>query len=154
MANEGLKQLRELALQASRWKHPDYPEKWRCAPDYTDRTANGLTKCIMAFLKFNGYLGERINSTGRYIDNSRTVTDILGDSRRIGSNRWIGTAGLKGTADISAIIRGHSIKIEVKMKDRQSPDQKAYQEAVEKAGGLYWLCHSYDEFLNFFNELK
>ena len=154
MQSEGLKELRELALQHSRWKHPTMPEQWRCTHNYTDKTAGGLTKCILDFLKFNGFVGERINSTGRYIDKSKTVTDTLGFSRRIGSGQWIPTAGIKGTADISAVIRSRAVKIEVKMKDKQSPDQVEYQKQVEQSGGLYWLVRSFDEFLNFYNELK
>lgn len=124
------------------------PEYARSTRNYTDRTANGLTKCIIDWLIFSGHQAERINSTGRYLDNSKVVSDVLGTKKRIGSGKWIPGTRTKGTADISATIRGKSVKIEVKMKDRQSPDQKAYQEAIEKAGGLYWICHSMDEFLN------
>lgn len=154
MRSEGLAQLRELALQHSRWKHPTMPEQWRCTHNYTDRTSGGLTKCILDFLKFNGFVGERINSTGRYIDRSKVVTDVLGNSRRIGSGQWIPTAGIKGTADISAVIRSRAVKIEIKMKDKQSPDQIEYQRQVEAAGALYWICHSFNEFLTLYNELK
>lgn len=153
MQSKGLAILRDLALQASRWKHPTMKEEWRCTHNYTDKTANGLTKCIIDFLRFNGYQAERINCTGRYKDNTKVVTDVLGDMRHIGSMKWLPTSGQKGTADISCIVRGRSIKIEVKMKDRQSPDQKKYQEEVERAGGLYWICRSFDEFLNYYNEL-
>lgn len=154
MQSKGLQELKDLALQDSRWKHPTLPAKWLSIRNYNDRTANGLTKCIIDYVRFNGYLAERITCTGRPLDNTQIVTDVLGDSRKIGTITWLPTSGQKGTADISAIIRGHSVKIEVKMKDRQSPDQKAYQEQVEKAGGVYWLCHSFDEFLGFYKEFK
>lgn len=153
MSSKGLSELRELALQDSRWKHPTMPEKWLSIRNYTDRTANGLTKCIIDYVHFNGYLAERINCTGRPIDNTQIMTDVLGDSRKIGSVKWIPTSGQKGTADISATIRGRSVRIEVKMKDKQSPDQVEYQNQVEAAGGLYWLVRSFDEFLSFYNEL-
>ncbi len=150
----GLKQLRELALEYSRKRHPNIPEYARSYPVYSDRTANGLTRCILDFLKFSGHQGERVNSTGRYLDNSIVVENVLGDKKRIGSGQWIPGAGVKGTADISAVISGKAVKVEVKMKDRQSADQKAYQEAVERAGGLYWLVRSFDDFLEHYNQLS
>jgi hypothetical protein len=154
MKSEGLAQLRELALQASRWKHPTMPEEWRCTHNYTDKTANGLTKCILDWCRFNGYQAERIAVTGRYIDNTKVVSDTLGFKRKIGTGKWIKGSMQKGSADLSIIIRGHAIKAEIKIKDKQSPDQVEYQRQVEQAGGLYWLCHNFDEFLNYFNELK
>src|ERR1035437_9924064 len=148
-----LSQLRELALTDSRTKHPDFPEFARVIKPYNDRSANGFTRCIIDFLNFSGHLSERINCTGRPIDQTKIVTDYLGDKRSIGSIKWLPTSGQKGTADISATIWGKSVKIEVKMRDRQSQDQKSYQLKIEKAGGYYWLVRSFDEFLRFYNEL-
>lgn len=145
--------LRELALQDSRQKHPSLPEQYRSIRTYTDKSANGLTRCIIDWLRFNNFQAERINCTGRPIDNTKVVTDVLGDSRRIGSVQWLPTSGQKGTSDISAVIRGKAVKIEVKMRDRQSEDQKSYQLQIEKAGGYYWLVRSFDEFMNFYNQL-
>ncbi|HUT43367.1 MAG TPA: hypothetical protein VMW95_03440, partial [Desulfobacterales bacterium] len=62
--------------------------------------------------------------------------------------------GQKGTADISATIKGLSVKIEVKMKDKQSPDQKIYQEQVERAGGLYFVARDFTSFKQWFDELN
>jgi len=149
----GLAQLKELSLAHSRTRYPDLPEYARCTRSYNDRTANGLTKCIIDFLTFSGWQAERINSTGRPIDNTKIITDVLGSKRRIGSMKWIPGTGTKGTADISATINGRSCKIEVKMKDRQSEDQKRYEEQVIRAGGLYWIVRSFEEFLNKYNGL-
>ena len=146
-----LKTLRELALSHSRNRYPAMPEYARCTKSYNDRTANSLTRCVIDFLNFSGWQAERINSTGRPLDNRKVVTDILGDMRRVGSVKWLPTSGQKGTADISATINGRSVKIEVKMKDRQSENQKRYEEQVIRAGGLYWLVRSFAEFLSFYN---
>lgn len=150
---EGIIQLKELALAHSLTRYPDLPEYARCTRNYTDKTANGLAKCIIDYLNFSGHQAERINSTGRPIDNTKIVRDVLGTQRRIGSMKWIPGTGTKGTADISATIRGKSVKIEVKMKDRQSKDQKKYQVQIERAGGLYWLVRSFEEFLTLYNEM-
>ena len=154
MASKGLKELRQLALADSRTRYPDMPEYVRSTRNYTDKTANGLTRCIIDFLRFSGWQAERINCTGRPIDNTKIVTDVLGSQRRIGSIKWIPGTGQKGTSDISAVIHGRAVKIEVKMRDRQSEDQKSYQLKIEKAGGYYWLVRSFEEFLNFYNQLN
>jgi hypothetical protein len=60
----------------------------------------------------------------------------------------------KGSADISATINGRSVKIEIKMQDKQSEAQRKYQEQVELAGGKYWLVRSFDQFLTYYNDLK
>lgn len=126
---------------------PDYVPK----TTYTDKTANGLTKCIVHWLNLNGWQAERISTTGRYIDNSKVVTDVLGNRKKIGSGKYIKGSGTNGSADISATIKGRSIKIEVKIgKDRQSDAQKKYQEMIEKAGGVYFIATDFDEFMMFY----
>jgi len=150
---EGLKELKMIALDENRRRFPNLPESARYIKPYTDKTANGLTRAIIDFLRLSGSQSERINSTGRPIDNTKVITDVLGSKRRIGSMRWIPGTGQKGTADISATIKGRAVKIEIKMKDRQSEDQKAYQLQVERAGGLYWLVRSFDEFITLYNTI-
>lgn len=145
-------QLKDIAGRYHRLKFPHTPDYARCCHRYNDRTANGLTRCILDFLKFSGWQAERINCTGRPLDGRKVVTDVLGRSRQIGSLKWVRTTGAKGTADISATIMGKSIKIEIKMKDRQSPDQARYQSQVEASGGLYWLVRSFDEFKKQYND--
>jgi len=114
---------------------------------FTDKTANGLTKCVIAWINLHGGQAERINTTGRMIDKTKVVSDALGQKRMIGSVEWQKGTGTKGSADISATIQSRSVKIEVKMKDKQSIDQIKYQNAIENAGGQYWLVHNFDEFI-------
>ena len=145
-----LKQLSDLqhAYACSRTKMPtDYVVRTK----YTDATANGLTKCVTDYINLIGGQAERISNTGRYIDESRIVTDVLGNRKKIGSGKYIKGQGTNGTADISATYKGKSIKIEIKMKDKQSEAQKEYQQAIERAGGIYFICHNFDEFLEKFN---
>jgi hypothetical protein len=68
------------------------------------------------------------------------------------AGKWTPGQGTKGTADISATIRGRSVKIEVKYgKDRQSDAQKQYQEDIERAGGVYIIARDMDQFLDWFD---
>jgi hypothetical protein len=126
---------------------PDYVVKTK----YSDKTANGLTKAIISWINLNGYQAERISTTGRYVDNSKIVTDVLGNRKKIGSGKYIKGTGTNGSADISATIKGKSIKIEVKIgNDKQSEAQIKYQEMIEKAGGIYFIAKNFDEFYGFY----
>lgn len=143
-----LQELKELAMAANRAKYPNLPESARYIGKFSDKTANGLTRCIIEWLRLNGQQAERISVTGRYIDNTRVATDCLGTKKKIGSGRWIKPTMQKGTADISATINGRSVKIEVKIsEDRQSEAQRQYQRQVEAAGGVYMIAKTFDGFM-------
>lgn len=147
--NTALKMLADLALEAKKKQYPDFP--YPVKPRFSDRTANGLTKCIITFLKLWGYQAERISNTGRMIDRRQKVTDVSGFTKVIGSTEWIPGTGTNGTADISATINGRSVKIEVKIgRDAQSEAQKTYQYDVERAGGIYIVAKDFQGFYDWF----
>lgn len=148
-----MKELIELALAENRKKYPTFPDHLRPKPKYTDKTANGLTKCIIHWILFNGFQAERISSMGRMIDNRTSYQNVIGQNVTIGSTQYIPGSGTKGTADISATIKGRSVKVEVKIgKDRQSDNQKKYQADVERAGGVYIIARDFDSFLQWYKE--
>ncbi|MFA6402782.1 MAG: hypothetical protein WCX31_14360 [Salinivirgaceae bacterium] len=148
---QGIKHLKALYLAENKRKYPSIPDYARSFPDYSDKTANGLTKCIIDFIKLSGYQAERINCMGRIIDNRETVSDVMGNIRTIGRVQYGKTTGQRGTADISATIKGRSVKIEVKIgRDRQSQAQKDYQKLVENSGGVYFIATDFEQFYNWF----
>ena len=148
MKSQAILRLRELAWSESRRKFPELPEYARTIHPYKANDANGLTRCIIDFLKMSGWQAERVAVTGRYIDTSRVVTNVLGQQKRIGSGKYIPSSMQKGSADMSATIKGRSIKIEVKYgNDVQSEAQKEYQMQVERAGGLYIIARDFDAFM-------
>ena len=148
-----LDRLKELKLNESINEHPNVPRYAIAVPKYTDKTANGLTKCILDYLQLSNHQAERINTMGRPIDNRKQVTDVLGRTKTIGSMTWGKSTATKGSADISATIYGRSVKIEVKIgKDRQSQDQKVYQENIEKSGGQYWIVKNFDDFMKKYDQ--
>jgi hypothetical protein len=56
---------------------------------------------------------------------------------------------LKGMPDISAIIKGQYIGIEVKTATgKQEPDQKRWEQEIVKAGGVYILARSTFDVMN------
>jgi hypothetical protein len=146
--------LKELKLNESINEHPNVPRYAIAVPKYTDKTANGLTKCILDYLQLSNHQAERINTMGRPIDNRKQVTDVIGRTKTIGTMTWGKSTATKGSADISATIEGLSVKIEVKIgKDRQSEDQKIYQAKIEKAKGYYWIVKNFDDFMKKYDEL-
>lgn len=149
--SQAVKYLEKLANDVARTKNPNTPVEWLAPRKYKDDTANGLTKCVIDFIRFNGGQAERIANMGRVIDNRKTFVDVVGRSRTIGKTQYIPGNGFNGTADISAILYGKSVKIEVKIgSDRQSEAQKNYQLVVEQAGGIYLITTSFEQFFNWY----
>lgn len=134
-----------------RQKYPAVPAEWLAKTKYNDRTANGLTRCVIDFLTFKGWQAERINSMGRMVDDRKTYIDVVGRYKTIGSVKWVKGTSTAGTADISATIAGRSVKIEIKIgTDRQSHWQRNYQQVIERSGGLYFIAKSFQEFYRWY----
>lgn len=149
----GISHLNRLAVQRNMELHPNVPTQCLYTPTYSDRKANDLTKAIITWLKLNGHQAERINTTGRPVDERKTYTDVLGRRRTIGTLKWIRSTTTRGSADISAVINGKAVKIEVKIgKDRQSADQKKYQRDIEQAGGVYIIAKDFQVFYDWYIE--
>lgn len=148
---DSVKMLEAMAFEAKRLKFPSIPITHLMRETYRDDKANDLTKCVCKFIKLKGYQAERISTTGRPIDRRETFTDVLGKTRTIGSVQWIPGTVTKGSADISATIHGHSVKIEIKIgRDHQSQAQKDYQSEIERAGGLYFICKDFTSFVEWY----
>ena len=150
-----LKLLHEMATNKARQKYIDagIDPNYSVAPVFKVSTANGLTKAVIKFLTLSGWQAERISTTGRPIDKRYEYTDVLGHRKMAGSVKWIPGTIRRGSADISSTIMGRSVKWEVKIKDKQSPDQKSYEQEIKKAGGYYFLIHNIDEFMEIYNKL-
>jgi hypothetical protein len=152
MTKQNKKRLVDLAMNILKEKYPSFPDHAIPIPKYSDKTANGLTKCIKDFLNNSGWQAERINTTGRMIDDSKVVTDVVGFQRKVGTVKWIPGTGTKGSADLSATIAGRSVKIEVKIaKDRQSEYQKQYEQSITQAGGVYIIARDFDGFIQWYD---
>ena len=154
MNKQNKKRYQDLVLQDQKIKAPSVPDYGRPPANCKETGANDLTRLICSFINLSGYQAERISTTGRMLDQKKTVTDCIGRERTIGSVKFIPGTSTKGSADISATIQGRSIKIEVKWeKDRQSTYQKEYEQAITKAGGIYFIAKTFDEFLLFYDQL-
>lgn len=95
-------------------------------------TANDTTRMIVNFLNQKGCYATRINNTGIY-------------DKSFGGFRKSHTE--KGVPDILVSCYGNFLALEIKKKDKQSPEQITTQQRIEKSGGKYYIIHSFEEFM-------
>jgi hypothetical protein len=149
-----INRFQELHLKEQRIKFPSFPDFARPPANCKESGANDLTRLVVSWINLNGYQSERISTTGRILDGTKIVSDVLGRKRTIGSAKYIPGTSTKGSADVSSTIQGISVKIEVKwQKDTQSEHQKTYQNAVQKAGGIYYIAQTFDDFVIWYDDL-
>ena len=131
----------EQTYQAWHYCGKNIPTHLQSDFKFYDKTANGLTKLIMAWLKVNGHFAARINS-GAVFD------------RRLGVYR-ANSGATVGMADINAVVKGKSISIEVKIgRDKIRDSQLKVKSEIEAAGGIYIIVRSFDDFRQQFEMLS
>ena len=145
--------LNALMMEQLKQKYPNIPEAYIPKTDWNDNSANALTKCVIAWIQFMGGQAERISSQGQYREGKKIPvgSGILAHTKQL-PGKWTPGQSTKGTADISATIRGRSVKIEIKQKDKQSEAQKQYQQAIENAGGVYIIVRTFDDFVVWYEQ--
>ena len=157
MNKENKKRFQDLYLKTKLISHPSFIGRENCIPpaNIKEAGANDLTRLVIDFIIFNDGQAERISSMGRYIDGTKQVTDCIGRKRTIGTGKYVKSTTTNGTADISATIKGRSVKIEIKWKkDTQSKDQKKYEASINKAGGIYIIVKTFDDFVDWFDDFN
>ena len=146
--------LKALELDDLRLKYPSMDERYIPFTKWSDNSANALTKCVIAYITFRGGQAERISSQGQYREGAKIQvgTGEIAYHKQL-PGKWTPGQSTKGTADISSTIRGRSVKIEIKYgKDVQSQVQKEYQASIERAGGVYIIVRSFDEFVVWYEQ--
>lgn len=130
---QAVKDLEQMEYDI-RYKNSVMPESARFKDKYRDDTANGLTKCVILYIKLIGGFATRINTTGMY---------------RADIKKFIPNTQRKGLADVSAVIKGRAVSIEIKVgKDRMSEAQLKIKSEVERAGGVYIIARNFEQFKN------
>ncbi len=129
-----LKRLGEIAYELKCKQFPNVPTYAVVKPKFSDKTANGLTTCILFYLNHveTSCFAYRVNNTGIYDARKKTYRT---------SNT------VKGIADITAVQNGKFYQIEVKAgRDRLSEHQKKFGQKVHQAGGVYLVAKSFNDF--------
>lgn len=145
--------LNALMIESLKLKYPNMPEAYIPKTEWNDNSANALTKCVIAWIQFMGGQAERISSQGQYREGKKIPvgSGIMAHTKQL-PGKWTPGQSTKGTADISATIRGRSVKIEIKQKDKQSEAQKQYQASIERAGGVYIIVRDFDSFVEWYEQ--
>lgn len=111
-----------------------------------------IQRVCLAWLKAAGVAAWRQNTGAtHYTDGSIPAFggSVAGKARRV-------AFGLRGAADITGILPGgRRLEIEIKRAGgRQTADQRAYQEMIERNGGVYLLAHSLKELQDAMSKLR
>lgn len=110
--------------------------------------SNGLTTFICNYLSWRDHRATRINVSGRLVEGKEKQASGV----TLGVKKWIKSSTRKGTADISATIKGRSVMIEIKVgKDRPREDQLLEQARERKAGGVYEFIKTPEEFFELYD---
>lgn len=136
---DSVKAFEQEVFEADCKKFPRIEPSMLAKTKFEDKTANGLTKLVCAWINFHGGNARRVNTGGIY--NPKT-------------KKYRFSGATNGQADISATWHGKSLQIEIKAgKDRPREDQLKQQERERAAGGIYEFVHNFDEFLKLIETL-
>lgn len=139
MKDTALKELQRVVNDAKRKRHPSVPDHALPRTRYSDKDANGLTKCVVDFVNLQP-------ACLAWRSGNAPVFDAKIGQHRAGNVR-------KGVADVTAIRQGRAWQIEVKVgADRLSDHQKKFAAEVEAAGGIYCVATSFEGFVRRWNE--
>jgi hypothetical protein len=112
--------------------------------------SNGLTQAIIKFICWEQGNADRSSTQGRLTKG----IERLESGNRMTVTKWLPSANRPGTADVSATIKGRSVKIEIKVgHDTPSDKQLAEQIRERRAGGIYEFIHDMDEFFILYDKI-
>lgn len=99
---------------------------------------NQLTDNVLGLLAVHNIFAFRINT--------------MGVPRRVTGGKIIfSPSPHKGISDIISIYKGHFIGIELKIGyDKQSQEQKQFEQDVKRSGGCYFIASDIEDVANFF----
>lgn len=133
--------IKEFELEHKRWYYSNrnIPVELQTKSSFRDDTGNALSKIILEWLRVHDHFGARINTQGNYSPKLK---------------RFIKSGSTVGMADLTAVIAGKHISIEVKAgRDRARPEQLKIRNQIQSAGGIYIFVHSFDDFLQQIKEI-
>jgi hypothetical protein len=113
------------------------------------KNANGLTKFILNFIKYDGYRATRVSSAGRYIEAKNEQGHKIA-----GGGMFIPSTTRRGAADLSCTIKGRSVMIEIKIgNDKPSEYQLREQQLERVSGGIYEFISTPEEFFELYDKI-
>lgn len=127
-------------------KSPSIPPNYIVGTKFTEKNANDIEKAIEKFASITGFLAERTKTQGRKMD--AKYKDTPNGRLTVSKAKFVTSTSRKGSSDMKLLIQGFPFAVEVKYgKDRQSIDQKKYQDDYERSGGTYLIVKTFEEFV-------
>ena len=144
-----LLQLTEAIHQQKFKDHPHCETRKELFPTrpFTEKGANELTRSIEAFIRYTGNYADRINNTGIYDPKTKKF-------RR--SNTRRGIADVMATKRIEHQGRYFAITVAIEIKygnDKLSEYQLRIKDDIERAGGIYLVARTWEQFINDWNKI-
>lgn len=121
----------------------------------SDKKANGLTSLILRWMLYHGHYANRISTQGQ-AHVAKIPKFNLHDQQvhHFEQVRWTKGNTKRGTPDITAIVGGRSLWIEVKVgRDRMSEEQEKQRFDIQQAGGLYFIARDMESFVDWYYEI-
>lgn len=135
--SDEVKELEALCDSYRKSRNPKTSKKY-----YSDKTAHELEKCIINYVFICGHFAEKVQSMGRTIYKDQPI--------------YVRNNNTTGQSDLSLIIKGKAVKVEVKCRwtkdSYQNEAQKKYQKNVERSGGIYIIIRDFAEFKTWFDK--
>jgi hypothetical protein len=121
-------------------------------PAYSDETSNGLTKAILDFLNFSGHWAVRVNTQGqarvRRIPKFNILSGRVEQHEKV---QWTKGTTKRGTPDITAIVDGQGVQLEIKVGRDQIRDEQTEQgHRITEAGGHFFVAQNMPLFLEWY----
>lgn len=136
---ESVRELEQLYFDWHYTKYSVIPENARFVTKFRDDSANGLTKCVLTYLKIRGAFASRINTTGIYRNDIK---------------KFVPNTQKKGLADVAATYKSFSLQIEIKVgRDKMSNKQNEVKTEFELSGGYWFTAQDFTSFKDWFDTL-
>lgn len=129
-----LRILEGLVDEQNRLKYPAIPAHARTRAKFNDQSTNALTSAILEAFKIHGIFATRLDSKGTY---------------NVALGRFIPSQQRRGMPDISAILGGHAVYVEVKClatRDRIRPEQEATIAELRRNGAKVFIAEDFEGF--------
>lgn len=132
--NTALEHLNALADEDKARRYPNAPH--RVKANYSDKSANGLTHCIVDWFAFHTPFSTRLQSTGTY---------------RADLQKFVPSQQRPGMPDVFAVVDGRAVFAEVKIgADRLSDVQKATISDLIKSGASVYVARDFQGFYDWY----
>lgn len=110
--------------------------------------ANALTSAVIQYIRLQGGCAARINVMGVYDQST-------GKYRASGSTKGVEDVDAVMPVNVSGLRIGLKVAVEIKIgRDTQSDDQKQRQSDLTKAGGVYIIAKTFDQFKQDWDNIK